>query len=230
MSHEGHCVIIKLLEEISNNYNINLLQDMKSFGAFICGIDSYSGQSFLEHTDAAIFGYSENTIQNVWEDIKYVDLCILVERNSFQTMNTAILGEIEGNNAVKLYRESFWDKKSSFCSFGIGVRDKQDNITVQNVRTDRGIKTIFSLGSNFPVIEDFKIAIGILETFFSMSPNHTLQFIPGQKEVVEIIRYHWHKPVVQLITTLRGMIKNVESASLGTNALSMHSVPKIIIN
>ncbi len=228
MSFEGKAVFDVLMDEISNNYDFDLKRNFYSYGVFVCGIDSYSGTHFLNTTTAAIFGYNEKTIANVYEDIKYVDLCFLITRYQGDTMNTAILGEVEGNNAIKLNRESFWNKKSSFCSFGIGVGKTLNNIELQNIRTDTGIKTILTLGANFDVVEDFKISIGILETFFSISPQHKLQFVDGQKDIVEIIRYHWDKPIVELIEILRNMLSRVDTASIGTNALCVSSVPTIV--
>jgi len=228
MSHEGQNTIINLLDSISNNYNVDLKNRMKSYGVFVCGIDSYCGYQFLQNTNAAIFGYSESTISNVWEDIKYVDLCILIEHSSEELLDTAILGEVEGNNARKLYRDSFWNNKSSFCSFGIGVRTGKENATIESFKTDTGIKTVVTLGSRFAVIEDFKIAVGLMGVFFYISPNTTLQFVPGQKEIVDIIKQFWHDPVESLIHELRSLIRRVDRASMGTNALSLHTVPKIV--
>ncbi|WP_422475315.1 hypothetical protein [Endozoicomonas sp. ALB032] len=227
MSAEGKPVFDSLMSEISNNYGFDLKRNFHSYGVFVCGIDSYSGANFLNATTAEIFGYNEKTISNVYEDIKYVDLCFIINRFQGDTLNTAILGEVEGNNAVKLNRENFWNKKSSFCSFGIGVGKIDSDMELVNLRAESGIKTVLTLGSQFDVIEDFKIAIGILETFFSITPNHRLQFVAGQKEVVDIIRYFWDKPITDLIETLRAKVSRVETASIGTNALSVSSVPTI---
>jgi len=229
MSIEGEDILIKLLGEISNNYNYDLIEYYEDFGVFVCGIDSFSGETFLRTTDAHIFGYNESTIANVWEDIKYVDLCILVRSSTLEEPDIAVFGEVEGNNTMKIFRESFWNKKSSFCAFGIGVNENQNNITIQNIETFNGIKTILILGSEFLIIEDFKIAIGILETFFAISPHHVMQFVNGQRDIVCLIRDYWHKPVIELIGLLRGMIQVTPLATLGTNALSMQSIPKIII-
>ncbi|HDZ8982163.1 hypothetical protein ACET6Z_16490 [Aeromonas veronii] len=227
MTNEGASVFNALMDEISNNYNFDLKRNFHSYGVFVCGIDSYSGAHFLNTTNAAIFGYNEKTIANVFEDIKYVDLCFLITRFVGDTLNTAILGEVEGNNAIKLNRESFWSKKSSFCSFGIGIGNINNDIEIINVRTDTGVKTILTLGSKFDVVDDFKISIGILETFFAISPQHVQQFVPGQKQIIDIVRYYWDKPIVELIETLRAKVSRVEAASIGTNALSVTSVPII---
>jgi len=227
MSPEGRPVFDALMGEISNNYDFDLKRNFNSYGVFVCGIDSYSGAHFINTTDAAIFGYDQQTLANVYEDIKYVDLCFLIKRNAGDTMNTVIFGEVEGNNAIKLNRENFWNKKSSFCSFGIGVRKSGKDLELANYQTETGIKTILTLGSNFDVVEDYRIAIGILETFFSLSPQHRLQFVTGQKQIVEVIRYYWDKPIDQLIEALRSKVSRVEAASIGTNALSVTSIPII---
>jgi hypothetical protein len=228
MSNEGNEVFNILIDEISNNYNLDLKRNYHSYGVFVCGIDSYSGSNFLNSTTAGIFGYNQETIANVYEDIKYVDLCFLITRFQGDMLNTAILGEVEGNNAVKLNRDNFWKKKSSFCSFGIGVNQKTEGMEIQNIRSETGIKSILTLGAKFDVVADFKIAIGILEIFFSISPKHQQQFVEGQKEIVEVIRYHWDKPIIDLIDILRGFVSKVDSASIGTNALSVSTVPAII--
>jgi hypothetical protein len=227
MTSEGESVFNALMDEISNNYNFDLKRNFHSYGVFVCGIDSYSGANFLNTTNAEIFGYNERTIANVFEDIKYVDLCFLINRFEGGTLNTAILGEVEGNNAIKLNRESFWNKKSSFCSFGIGIANINNDMELINIRTETGVKTILTLGTNFDVVNDFRISIGILETFFAISPQHIQQFVPGQKQIVDIIRYYWDKPIVELIETLRAKVLRVEAASIGTNALSVTSVPII---
>jgi len=83
MSREGGSAVSAILNGISNAYGNDLASNVKSFGVFVCGIDSYSGHSFLQNTDAVIFGYNEHTIQNVWQDIRYVDLCILIEKDDY---------------------------------------------------------------------------------------------------------------------------------------------------
>lgn len=229
MCNEGYGVFKTLIDNISDNHNIDLLRNFHSYGVFVCGIDSYSGDSFLKTTKAGILGYNDKTIQNVWEDIKYVDLCILIKRNEGDLLDTALLGEVEGNKASKLSRSGFWDKKSSVCLFGIGVQQGWKDIEVQNVRTNSGIKSIVSLGSDFSVIDDFQAAIGMMETFLTLNPHHKVSRIPGQIDVIDIIRCYWSRPITSLIEELRTMIHKVDSAELGTNPLTIHSVPKIII-
>jgi len=226
-SPDGHNVFHRIISEISNNYNFDLLKNFHSYGIFICGIDSYSGEQFLKTTTAAILGYTEYTIQNVWEDIKYVDLCILIKRLPGDTLDTAILGEVEGNKGRKLFAPDFWEKKSSMCLFGIGVAQGGAEISIHNIELENSIKTVVTLGSNFSVVDDFKIALGMMEVFLSLNHKQKIQLIDGQKEIVEIIKYYWNKPIDELITALRTMINRVETANIGINPLSMTSIPKI---
>ena len=228
MSFEGQSVFKALVDEVSNNYDFDLLQEIESYGVFVCGIDSHSGEHFLKNTNARIFGYTEKTIQNVWEDIKYVDLCILIKRQSNNILDSALLGEVEGNKAPKLLGSSFWGKKSSLCLFGIGVKQGESNTAIYNVRYGDGVKTVITLGSNFAVIDDFQAAIGMMEVFLSMNHQHKVFTIPGQSDVVEIIRQYWYLPIDELINQLRSLIRRVETATMGTNALTIPTVPKIV--
>lgn len=230
MSRDGRGVFHELISNISNNYNFDLLKNFHSYGVFVCGIDSYSGEFFLKTNNASMFGYTDITIQNVYEDIKYVDLCILIRRTQGDLNDSALLGEIEGNKGSKLLGSSFWGRKSSVCLFGIGVQQGANDLSVQNIQTGSGIKTIITLGSQHSIIDDFHATIGMMEIFLSMNHNHKVFMIPGQTDIVEIIRQHWEQPVEILIEELRCLIQSVDSASLGTNPLTIPSVPKIIIN
>jgi hypothetical protein len=195
----------------------------------VCGTDSYSGSHFLQNTKAGSLGYTEKTIQNAWKDIQFVDLCILIKRLEGDVLDTAILGEVEGNKAPKLLGNRLWDIKSSVSLFGIGVKQGEDSITIQNFKSDSGIKSVVILGNNFSVIDDFQAAIGMMEIFLSMNYQHKVFTIPGQIEIIDIIRQYWHQPVDLLIEELRALIYRVDSASIGINALTIASVPKIII-
>lgn len=227
-SNDGFKLFRQLVEQISNNYNFDLLRNFHSYGVFVCGVDSYSGEQFLRNTNAGIMGYTEKNIINVWEDIKYVDLCIMIRRNKGDTLDTALLGEVEGNKGAKLFGNSGWGKKSSMCLFGIGVKRGESEMSIHNVKLENSIKTVATLGSEHSVIDDFHVAIGLMEIFLSMNHQHKVSKIYGQSEIVDIIRNYWHQPVEQLIEELRSFINRADGASIGINPITIQSVPKII--
>jgi hypothetical protein len=155
-------------------------------------------------------------------------LCIIVE-NGNDAQKIAILGEVEGNNGAKLLRESFWSSKSSFCSFGVGVgSNNYSQMQIQTFQTTSGLKSILTLSSNFPVIEDFKAAIDTLDVLFSMGPNINIRFQEGMQKTVEMLRYHWNKPIDSLLSELRRMILRVDSHSIQQELLALASIPKIV--
>jgi len=228
-SNEGVDLFKVLIDHISNNYNFDLLKNYHSYGVFVCGIDSYCGAEFLKTTNASIFGYTQDNIQSAFEDIKYVDLCILIKRQAGDTLDSALFGEVEGNKGNKLLGSpNYWKKKSSRCLFGIGVQPNGAQITVHNVRLENSVKTVAILGSEHSVIEDFRAAIGIMEIFLCYNRNHNIKAFPGQREVLDIIKSHWNQPVDQLIEVLRSFIVRVDVANLGINTITMPYVPKII--
>lgn len=227
-SNEGAGLFKVIIDNVSNNYNFDLFRNYHSYGVFVCGIDSYSGAEFLRTTNAGIFGYTDKNIQNVWEDIKYVDLCILIKRFEGDTLDSALLGEVEGNKGNKLLTGTGWEKKSSMCLFGIGVKQNGAEISIHNVKLENSIKTIAILGSEHSVIDDFHVAVGTMELFLSYNRDHKVMVIPGQREVLDIIREYWFQPVDQLISVLRLFIVRANGASLGINPITIQSIPKII--
>jgi hypothetical protein len=229
MSSEGWGAFKLLVDNISNNYDFDVLRNYAHYGVYVCGIDSYSGEAFLNTCNAAILGYDNNTINNVWRDIKYVDLCVLIRRHAGDLTDTALLGEVEGNKGYKTLQPGYWEYKSRACLFGIGVKEGEQNATIQNVRFESCVKTIIMLGSEFSVIKDFQAAVGTMETFLSLRPQHHVISFPGLDEVIDRIRVNWSNPIEVLIDELRSFIYRVDSAVLGTNPLSIPSVPKLIV-
>ncbi|MFP1760904.1 hypothetical protein [Lonsdalea quercina] len=114
------------------------------------------------------------------------------------------------------------------CLFGIGVQPNGAQISVHNVRLEESVKTVAILGSEHSVIDDFHIAIAMMEIFLYYNRNHKIMAVAGQSEVLDIIKSHWFQPVDQLIEVLRTFIVRVDGASLGINPITIQSVPKII--
>jgi hypothetical protein len=232
-SFEGRHVVLKLLEMVSDIHGVDLLKDLESYGIHVCGADSYSGTAFLtnlEQIGALVLGYSYKTIGNINRDINYVDLCILIHKKAGAGPITAVLGEVEGNHGERITRE-FFNRKSSVCSFGLGVKRDYDRLTIHNVWTESGVKTVLMMGSNFNVIADFHTAIDIVEVLFDKGSLVNLGPFPGFKDAIDLIKFYWHKPVYELMVELRRAVKVHSEAQVDTNPLTISPalIPKLII-
>lgn len=232
LTAEGFNIIKMLLDDISSNYSFDIMNNMESYGVFVSGRDSNSGDSFLKTTDAEIFGHHGATIKNSYDKLCNTDLCILIKYKSLNERTIALFGEVEGNVYSGMHKKSYWDeKKSQYCYFGFCVTSSNSGFhkpTYENIRTNTGVKSYVRLFTEHNIIDDFRLAISYLEIFFSLTPSHKLNYYVGQKEIALLVRDYWNKPLYELISFLRQFISTVEPASLGTNPLSEYSVPKII--
>lgn len=232
-SLEGRNVIVKLLQGISNTHNVDVLKDSAYYGVYVCGVDSNSGAAFLKHLreiEASVLGYKSDTIGNVFTDINYVDLCLLVTKVTGAGPSIAILGEVEGNHGAKLTR-TYFNKKSSVCSFGLGVKKGSGEMIIYNVQSDSGIKTVVLIGSDFDVMADFRYAVHQVELFFEKGPLVEVIKLTGFNDVIDMVRFYWRKPVYDLIRELRQFIKVHSQAAMDTNPLTVYQTvtPKLII-
>jgi hypothetical protein len=127
---------------------------MQSYEVYVCGSDSRDGHQFLESLNAHIFGYDNKTIQQAFDDVKHVDLCIVINRADPLT-RLAILGEVEGNKGAKMLRGSFWTGTASFCAFGVGVvLNNNKQMEIQTINTPTGPKSVLTMSSAHHVAAD----------------------------------------------------------------------------
>jgi hypothetical protein len=229
MSYEGREPVVALLNAVANAYDIDLVGSMLSYEVYVCGNDSRNGHQFLASLNAQIFGYDDKTIQQAFEDVKHVDLCIVINRAD-PLPRLAILGEVEGKHGAQMLKSPYWSGTASFCAFGVGVvLNDRKQMELQTFHTPTGPKSVLTLSSSHYVVADFAQAIGVLEILFFMSHQQTIPLFPGMDVVVNLIRDHWNKPVDDLIALLRSLIIKYDSNSVQDDLIALPDIPKIIV-
>ena len=229
MSFEGRNPVVALLNAVANAYDVDLVGSMQSYEVYVCGSDSRDGHQFLESLNAHIFGYDNKTIQQAFEDVKHVDLCIVINRAD-PLPRLAILGEVEGNKGTKMLRGSFWTGTASFCAFGVGVvLNNNKQMEIQTINTPTGPKSVLTMSSAHHVAADFMQAIGVFEIMFFMTHQQNIPLFPGMDIVVDLIRDHWNKPVDALIALIRALIRKYDSSSVQDEPIALPDIPKIIV-
>lgn len=229
MSYDGRVPVVALLNAIANAYDFDLTGSMHSYEIYVCGSDSRSGRDFLQGLDAQFFGYSDQTIQQAWEDVKHADLCIVIQQTG-NLPKLAILGEVEGNYGARMLKSKYWGGTASFCSFGVGVvSNNLKQMSLQTFHTPTGLKSVLTLSSTHFVVSDFAQAISVFEILFAMSHQQKIPLFPGMDTVVNLIRDHWNKPVDDLITTLRSLIIKHDPISVPGETITIPSIPIVVV-
>lgn len=235
LSKEGEPITKLIINEVLAERKMNVDIEKFKYGIFISAKDFASSEQFITNYNPTLITHPGVRFSEAWKSISYADICILLKSDE---ESIGILGEIEGNRAHLLSRESFWKRKNgAYFSFGIGVRQRvhhpnmyqePPSLTYKWEKVGNQNFLIIEMSSDYYVVNDFYSAIGTIETLFTMGKNQRLALNFEVQNIVRLIRDSWEDNILDLLTKLRALIFYTET-TLGTNPLGVASVPKIII-
>ncbi|RRD71950.1 MULTISPECIES: hypothetical protein [unclassified Desulfovibrio] len=237
LSSQGEPIFRNIVENLSSLYDYDFTGRAQEYGIFISGKDFLTGANFAKNYNPILAGHGFLTLQDVAEKVAFADMCFFFKKEE----NTyAILGEVEGNYGARLLTSPFWEKKKGqYYSFGIGVKKKDYTLNTVNekvlppviigqwVRTPYGDKYVIIIESDHDVIKDFHNAIGTVQLFMTMGPNQRANYDPTLLPVLNLIKQHWDKDIVELILQLRNLFDVSKFATLGTNQIVGKTIPII---
>lgn len=231
ISDEGFSCLRQLLEVIGESRNVDLVGQTASAGVYVCGKDSRSGEAFLANTEAYLFGSNGVTLKEAAREIEYADLCILLYPK-LGGRPLALLGEVEGVRGEKLTWPSYWEGKSPYCCFGIGIHQGMRGMSELFTRQlPLGSRTIMRFGSSHHVVSDFQKAITTLISQMTHSRHADLRAEAGLAEVMDLVRYRWNEPIDLLIEELRSlsMMSTIPTEQQMESLCGLMQVPSIIV-
>lgn len=235
LSNEGKPITETIINEVLTERKMNVDLKEYQYGVFISAKDFASSSQFIADHNPTLITHPGVTFSEAGKSVAYADICILLKSGEEKI---GILGEIEGNRAHLLYRESFWKRKSgAYFSFGIGVRQRTlhpnmyqepPSLTYKWEKIGEQNFLIVEMSSDYSVINDFYSAIGTVETLFTMGKNQRLALNFEVQNVVRLIRDSWDDNILDLLKKMRELIIYSET-TLGTNPLGVTSAPKIYL-
>jgi len=203
----GSMIVEKLIEELSNSYNIKFSNNLTCYYFYISGYDSKLSID-LESRFSEIFPRKVGLALPVIPDvIKNSDIC-LVLKDSVENINVGIFGEVEGHKGHKLKWESFWRNKSDYCVFAIGVIKSECNGCYLDVFNDLNApKVNLYFEAKHFVVDDFRQAVDYIEQLFLSGPKTMLHIKDEELGFfVDYIKNNWNKPVIELIGFIKKFI------------------------
>jgi hypothetical protein len=239
-SSEGRPIFNNIMSKISELHSYDFIGSAQEYGVFISGKDFASGIRFMEEHNPVLLGYQPLLHKDAAEKVSYADLCFLLKG---EEQNLAVLGEVEGNHGDALLTDSFWTrKKGLYYSFGIGVKqrntkklnpmtgqlDSQADITGRWVTTESGYKYVVIVDSDHYVIQDFHDAIGTIQLLMTLGVQQRANYDHSLLPVLNMIKANWDAHILDLISSLRGLLVSNDCAVLGVNPLSAKVIPSIV--
>lgn len=216
-----------LLEAIEDITGIEWISQPDTFECRVSGKDSRSGRAFLQSCDARIVGDRRRKVSTSADAVGYADLCMLVE--PFEGDVLAVFGEIEGNHGRRLLNSSYWNTKSEYALFGIGINtNRTSEASLEVVDTHAGRKVVIILGTEENVISDFHLVVDIIQKLMQSGPQGQWwrRFESGLQDVVGYVVSNWHEPVSWILDDLRN---KVDTERTRIHTLESKSTPSEII-
>lgn len=216
-----------LLEALEDITEVEWISEPDSFECYVSGKDSRSGRAFLKSCKARIVGDRRRRVSSSIDEIGYADLCMLVEPVDGDLL--AVFGEVEGNHGKYLLSRRYWNKKSDYALFGIGINtNRSAEATLEVVDTDSGRKIVLILGTEDNVIADFHLIVNILQKLMESGPQGRWwhRFEAGIREVVQYIVSHWRESVYWILEDLRS---TVDTEHTRIHTLESASTPSEIV-
>jgi hypothetical protein len=184
----------ELLDQLSYIHDVRL---GKVLACYVSGLDSSMGTRFLEQCRARVLGDRRYSVQAMKPQVEHTDLCLVVSDATDPDKQIAIFGEVEGNHGQKMLKDSYWDGKSKFAHFGIGMVPKQKEPSAIQNRDKKVLVTLS--GGAFSVLGDFHKMIDILEAFILHGPNgidsYKQMMQPAMLDVISLLSECWQRPI-----------------------------------
>ncbi|WAJ71853.1 hypothetical protein [Catenovulum adriaticum] len=196
----GNYIVEELLDKLSYEFGAHFSRDLDKYWFYVSGGDSKLSDDLSGRFDS-IFPKKAGLLPPEMKTvIRNSDLC-LVLKNTKENVNVGIFGEVEGNKGYKLTTNTFWNNKSDYCVFAIGVEkgsSKECYIDVFDYNGAPKVNIIFE--ADHYVVRDFHIVLGAMENLFQNGPR--AHFDPLEEEFgffINRIKMNWDQPVSDIV-------------------------------
>ncbi|ENJ1524192.1 hypothetical protein AB0522_003172 [Vibrio parahaemolyticus] len=196
----GNYIVEQLLDRLTNEFDADFSEHLDKYWFYISGVDSRLSNNLSGRFDEIFPKKSGLLPPNIDAVIRNSDLC-LVLRDSEEDINVGIFGEVEGNKGYKLETANFWDDKSDYCVFGIGVikgSDKRCYIDTYDHAGAPKVNILFE--SDHYVVSDFHRVLGAMENLFLNGPRTHFDTLDEEFGFfINHIKLNWSRPVNEIV-------------------------------
>ena len=196
----GDYIVDELLDKLSYEFGATFSRDLDKHWFYVSGVDSKLSDDLSGRFDSIFPNKVGLLPPDMRKVIRNSDLC-LVLKNIKEDVNVGIFGEVEGNKGYKLTTDTFWNNKSDYCVFAIGVdkgSSKECYIDVFDYNGAPKVNIIFE--AEHHVVKDFHRVLGAMENLFHNGPK--THFDPLEEEFgffINYIKMNWDQPVSDIV-------------------------------
>lgn len=206
-----------LVQALSDVHGITLT----ATACVVAGRDSAAGDTFLRSCRARVLGDLRRRVATSRDVLVFTDLCLLAHESE-PTAPVAIFGEVEGNHGEQLNRRIYWQAKSPYSLFGIGLVERQHEPALL---TEIEGRIVITLGAHKSLFSDFHVAVSWVEKLIEHGPTDSWwrnSAEPTLADAIALVVQHWRMPVQEVLATL-----GYETDGTGRLIGREHEVPDI---
>lgn len=200
-------IVTEVIRRLGELYNIRFSTELTEYSFHISGNDS--ALSFgLKNNFSEVFplqiGANKPDTDKV---IDNSDICLILNNPNTNT-KVGIFGEVEGVHGNKLRNQSFWNRKSDFCVFNVGIVDgKTKKCRIDNVLFNGSDKVNLYFEKEHFVVIDFYNTLDLFKQLFMSGPSFNLSSKDEEYDYfINLLKDYWFKPASELLENLSKFI------------------------
>lgn len=193
-------LVQEVVNRLGSMYNISFSKDLKEYSFHISGNDSTLSdglKSYFSEIFPLAAGKNKPNIDNI---IANSDIC-LVLTSPETNAKVGIFGEVEGVHGNRIRNQLFWDNKSDFCVFNIGmIEGKTKQCFIENVTFNDSKKVNLYFEKKHFVANDFSITLDWFKQLLIYGPSFSLSANNEEFDYfINCLKQKWARPACELL-------------------------------
>ncbi|MFM2607902.1 hypothetical protein AAFX30_09775 [Vibrio chagasii] len=219
-----------LVQEVVNRlgalYNISFSDQLREYSFHISGNDSALSDGLKSHFSEVFPLAIGNNKPDIDKVIANSDICLVLKNPDTDT-KVGIFGEVEGVYGNKLRNQSFWDGKSDFCVFNIGMIDgKTKQCYIENVTFNGSSKVNLYFEKEHFVANDFSITLEWFKQLLMYGPHFSLKANNEEFDYfINYLKVNWAKPACELLEHISSFLDGNDLVGRSTTELPIITDP-----
>lgn len=193
-----------LVQEVVNRlgllYGVSFSKQLTEYSFHISGNDSALSDG-LKNNFSEVFPLAVgNNKPNIDKIIANSDICLVLNNPEINS-KVGIFGEVEGIYGNKIRNQYFWNDKSDFCVFNIGMIDgKTKQCFIENVTFNNSKKVNLYFEKEHFVARDFYITLDWFKQLLMYGPHFSLKANNEEFDYfINYLKLNWARPACDLL-------------------------------
>ena len=219
-------LVQEVVNRLSSMYNVSFSTQLREYSFHVSGNDSALSDGLRNYFSAVFPLAIGNNKPDTDKVIANSDICLILT-NPETNQKVGIFGEVEGVYGNKLRNQAFWDGKSDFCVFNIGMIDgKSKQCFIENVTFNNSRKVNLYIEKEHFVANDFSITLEWIKQLLMYGPYFSLRANDEEFDYfINYLKMNWARPAGELLEHIGTFLDGSNLVGKMTTALPIITDP-----